>query len=311
MRAITAAALLAASIAQPAAALTFSFATVSGDSLSASQAAAFSTAAGAWSAVLRDPFTVSLQIGFSASLGAGVLGATSPTYISRPASSVVSQLAADAKDADDIRAVASLTALPPPGSLLLTTAEAKALGYAAPGVDAVIQFSSGFTFSTSRQSDGSTAAGTFDLIGIAEHEIGHALGFDSSFDLGSSSMTVLDLFRFNAAGARSTTAANSYFSLDDGATALAAFSPGPGDAYQSSHWQQGTVSNGAAALMDPAVSPGVTQNITPLDLEALDVIGYDAGIPVAEPASAMLLAASVAGVLVRRRRPAPRYAAAR
>ena len=126
-----------------------------------------------------------------------------------------------------------------------------------------------------------------DLVGIAEHEIGHLLGFVSGVDDGSRYQTVLDWFRYGAAGQRSLTkGAPAYFSLDGGTTALASFSEGVND--QASHWLDGTLSDGAWAVMNPEVGAGVTRDITRLDVTALDAIGWDAVSAVPLPASASL-----------------------
>jgi len=276
--------------------LTFNITTAANASLSAAQAAAFNTAATAWSAVLSDPITVNLQVGF-VSLGSGILGSTYLTLESLPTASVVAALGTDAKDANDAKAVASIAALPPTTpNLELTSAQAKALGYSFTGNDAVIEFSTNYTFSTGRDAQGGTPAGQYDLIGVAEHEIGHALGFVSSFDF-NGDLTVLDLFRYTSFDTRASTTGSTFFSLDKGATSLAKFSPGANDNYQASHWLQGT-----GSLMDPAVAAGVSQNITALDIKALDVIGYDV-IVVAEPASLTLLFGGIALAIARRRRP--------
>lgn len=283
--------------ARPAAALTFDFTTIAGDTLTADEAAAFTTAANAWSAAVTDPFTVTLQIGFR-SLGASTLGASSPSLVSFNANVVKAALAADETSSRDAAAVASLPAYGASASLLLTTAEARALGFRTTGSDGSIEFSSDFPFSTARSAQGTVAAGTYDLVGIAEHEIGHMLGFVSGLTIGPGYSTLLDQFRFLSPGVRNTaTVAGAYFSLDGGATSLAQFSPGPNDSYQASHWLEGT-----GGLMDPALPAGTVQNITPLDLTAFDVIGYDLATAVDEPAGGAVLAAGLLGLAVLRRR---------
>ena len=290
-------ALLLGLAAQPAAALTFSFSTIAGDTLTTSEAAAFRTAANAWSTYLVDPVTVVVRIGFR-SLGSNILGQTAPTYVQASAAAAKTLLAADAKDATDRAAVASL-ATSTQTSLTLTTADARAIGFStAAGTDGTIEFSTNYTFSDTRDANGGVASGSFDLIGIAEHEIGHLLGFDSSIDGGTGGVqTLLDQFRFAAAGTRSVTAgAAAYFSIDNGVTDINAFSVGGSGNSQASHWLQGT-----GAVMDPESSAGATQNIKPLDIQALDAIGYDVAVP--EPESLALLGLGLVGVLLARRRP--------
>lgn len=283
--------------AQPAGAVTFSFSILGGDTLSNDQSAAFQMAANAWSAVLADPIAVTLKIGFR-NLGSGILGETTPTLVSLDANTTRGLLAADARSATDAAAVASLPPYAVGTRLLLTSAEARAIGATtSAGADASIEFSSSFTFSTSRNAQGQVAAGTYDLIGIAEHEIGHALGFVSDVDYRTGYPSLMDQFRFSGTAVRSETAgASAYFSLDDGTTSVAAFSPGGSGNYQASHWLQGT-----GGLMDPAIATGVTQTITALDLNAFDALGYDLITAVPEPGSALLLLVGVLGLGVVRR----------
>lgn len=297
---VFAGAVLFGAVSTSASALTFNFTQIVGDSLTTSEAAAFTAAGAAWSAVLGDKVTVSVQIGFR-SLGSGVLGQTSPVFFSGNAGVIKTALAADAKTSNDAQAIASLSTVSGAGSIAVTNAEAKALGFIQPGSDGTIEFTTNFTFSDSRNPDGSIASNNFDLIGVAEHEIAHLLGFDSSIDGGTSGVpSLLDEFRFSSAGVRATTAGSAFFSLTNGSTAqvdgsgtAAAFSTGSGD--QASHWLRGV-----NALMVPAYSTGQVINITPLDVIALDVIGWDSTIP--EPQSISILLVGLVGLAASRRR---------
>ena len=286
------AAILATAVAGPADAVTFSFSTIQGDTLTQAESSAFSTAAAAWTSVLSDPFVVTLEIGFRA-LASNILGQTAPGLLSGSAAAVEALLALDATSAADVSAVASLPASPA-GNLFVTKAQLKALGVAQSGSDGRIEFSSAYTFSTQRSADGTIAAGTFDLVGIATHEIGHLLGFISSLDYGSVTPSLLDGFRYASSGVRSFAAGSgAYFSIDGGVTSEAGFSVGGAGQSQASHWAAGT-----GGIMDPTFSPGEVRNLAAVDVLALDVIGYDVTVP--EPASLALLGFAVGVAAVRR-----------
>lgn len=296
-----------AALASPAAALTFNLTQIQGDTLTAGEAAAFQMAAAAWSAVLTDPVTVNVGIGFrdlgTAGNGGTILGATSADFVTPMSyAAFESRYIADGKSAADAQAAAHLPSAVPGGTVVLTSAEARALGFStaagadgSAAADGSIEFTSnsGIQFADTRAT---LNGGTYDLIGIAEHEIAHLLGFDSFIDGGGSIKSVLDLFRYSAPGAPSFQAGQSaYLSLDGGTTSLASFSVGGSGQYQASHWLQGT-----GSLMDPAVTAGHVQDITALDATALDVLGYD--LAVAEPASVLLLAPGLLALALRRRR---------
>jgi hypothetical protein len=182
----------------------------------------------------------------------------------------------------------------------LTNANAKALGLLAAnaaGSDASISFSSLFTWDFD-PTDG-ISAGAIDFVGVAIHELMHAMGFVSGVDiLDSNSPPIngpftaaqfnpfasgLDFTRMSgaaiAAGAdidwTADTRAKDY-SIDGGATALItnAWSTGVnfGDGRQASHWKD----NLGIGIMDPTSAPAGSANvITANDVQALDVIGWN------------------------------------
>ena len=333
--------------AAPAQALRFDFTELNGP-LAPEVVQGFEAAGQLWSDLFSDDITVRLNIGFE-QLPQDVLAQAGSPALAVPLANFQDILAADATNADDAQAAASVAALggtlefrtgglgstafgtPRPGFVLdangntsnttvnVNVANTRALGILAPDFpvsDGTITFSSDFDFDFDR-SDG-IDAGAFDFIGIAAHEIGHALGFTSGGDIADlstpaaqdnvTSLTPLDLFRFSedslaldgSDGLDISTITDldrlPFFSIDGGLSALAEFETGAanGTGFQSSHFldEQGF------GLLDPTITTGTINNISGLDTLAFDVIGFDL---VPEPGSALALAGGLA-LLARRRR---------
>lgn len=304
------------------------------------------TAAGAfWSSKLTDSVTINMNVG-TAALGSGILAQAGSTDLNVSYTDFKNKLALDASSTFDNNAVASLAAGSSFGMLLnrtsnnpngsgsatayldndgdannttinLTTANAKALGFSvAAGPDANITFGNAFTWDY--DSSNGVSSGAYDFVGIAIHEIGHALGFISGvnvLDFNSppnggpfrddqfTFVSSLDLFRYSAAstvsGVMDWTASSTakYFSLDKGITSIAGFSTGKtfGDGRQASHWKD----NLGLGIMDPTSGQGETLAATSNDFLAFDVIGWNL-IP--EPSAFLLSSFSLLFVINRRRR---------
>ena len=323
-------------------ALTFNFTPAAGMSQQAINA--FAQAGARWSALFNDPVTVNINIDFSA-LGPGILGSTSTSEWWGYYSTIHNALLTDRKSADDYTAASHLPGGSTFGMLInrtsnspygagsatpyidnngndnngiidLTGANAKALGLLPgnyPDSDAYISFSSNFQWDFN-PNDG-ISPGKFDFVGIAAHEIGHALGFISGVDILDYNSTApyfypdyaftyvnpLDLFRYSTLSYNNgvidwtADARDKYFSIDGGATKLASFSTGEtwGDGYQASHWKE----TFGLGIMIPAVAPGWQLAITGLDAKAMDVIGWDAVPPiqVPEPGTIAMIATALLG----------------
>lgn len=97
-------------IAGPASAVTFNLINTGGAASGTQARIGFNIAALYWGSVLRDPFTVNLQIGFRA-LRPGVLGSTGSSTGALLTQNAYSLLASDRSGALDNRAVANLTPL--------------------------------------------------------------------------------------------------------------------------------------------------------------------------------------------------------
>lgn len=193
------------------------------------------------------------------------------------------------------------------------TANIKALGFTTDsfgnpisGSDASISFSSQFAFDFDPTNG--IAPGTYDFIGVATHEIGHALGFVSGVDIldlvggpkgplakrfnngdfGSNKidefylMSPLDLFRYSNSGLDWTVGTDSRFSIDQGAALFgdSGFSTGSfnGDGWQASHWKAPGNCGTFLGIMNPYICNGKTDEVTALDLAAFDAIGWDVNI---------------------------------
>jgi hypothetical protein len=197
-------------------------------------------------------------------------------------------------------------------TVAVTKASAKALGATVDvngnaitntGADGSITFSNLFSFDFN-PTDG-IEANSFDFIGVAIHEIGHALGFVSgvdSYDARTSPgqttagnltsledfvvMSQLDLFRYSSAGNLDWSTQNvPYFSIDGGATQLfgdSRFSTGTlnGDGRQASHWKDSAAGVPQLGILDPTSGRGQMQEITALDLAAFDAIGWNVSFDV-------------------------------
>jgi hypothetical protein len=313
----------------------------SNPALAASIYGGFQQAQAIWSGYLADSINVNLVLDW-AQLDGGTLASTNSNEQPFPLVNTLAALSADRHSADDFTAFSNLPSGPALSGYVIDragtrylntdsatantvlsfpTANAKALGLWAandPTSDGTVTFNSSVNFGFDHSS---VAPGTYDFLGIAEHEIGHALGFVSGVDgvdfvskngpgvgldlngplagLGTGDnlpvFSVIDMYRHSTeANAISSTTLElapggaAFFSIDGGVTNLALFSNGVynGDGRQDSHWKANT-----PAVMKPAISSGTVQDISALDLRAFDVIGYQL---VPEPSTFVL--AFVAGI---------------
>lgn len=329
--------LLAGAATAPASALVINLNDIGGVAGSRAEQG-FRIAARYWESVLTNNVVMNIDVGFG-DLGAGVLGGTRTTLEEFvPMSSYYSLLQGNtSKSTLDLTALAGLRPLDANGgvdvtvpgylnpatqsgvttgtgtrqaptteaignSIALASSNYKALlndGRNDGTADANIQFSNSFNFDFD-PTDG-IAAGSYDFIGVAVHEIGHALGFLSGaddFDYVAGDRTLgqldefwwgygLDMFRYSDTDKLDWTfGTDSYFSLDGGRSAYqdGFFSTGEnyGDGWQASHWKEpngGGCSN-LRGIMNPYICGGLGDETKALDLALFDAIGWNTNVDV-------------------------------
>lgn len=300
---------------QPAHALTINLIDIGSTPMTTEQMDAFEEAAAIWERRFNDPITVTINVAWddaSQFSSSSVLAATTTARTTHTLPNLRTAMIADAWGITESNAVSVLPISLPlvdtngtrnDDQVTIATANAKALGLSITldplygsaltnNADGQIRYNLLYVddFDIDR-SDG-IESDQYDFVGVAAHEIAHALGFLSLTDIQDNNPTltihpnILDLWRFEETGAghlvnsesRQVTAGDAEYY--DGVLLNVPFSRGvgawdplcgiSGGTCQASHWQ-----DDQGNLMDPTISAGVLYQVQSDDYHALNYLGYD------------------------------------
>jgi hypothetical protein len=276
--------------------------------------AAFIRAAADWESRIKSPVTIYLNVDYGPKnfgqnwSSPSVIGATRTLGLTTNYSSVRSNLILTQSNGAETGLYSLL-----PGSAIATDAGssdtmlvnvslARALGFLDANADLSnarqrIGFNSAFQFDFN-PADGISPNLT-DFQSVATHEIGHALGFDTTNGEGGAPprLALWDLFRFRpgvsdftntlrittiGGGAQIFYAGGAELGLSTGGPS--GVTTGGGDGEQSSHWKADEKSGIYIGIMDPTIGAGDHEDITANDVNALNFMGYNMEANTAPPA---------------------------
>ncbi|MGD0721624.1 MAG: NF038122 family metalloprotease [Roseiarcus sp.] len=238
-----------------------------------------------YESVFTNAATVNIDVGYGeidgTSLGAGNLGESESYIASVPYAQAVAALDANEPAASQQAAYATLPASTPVagGTMWMTTAQEKAVGLLSgtnAALDGYVGFSSTNAFSYSATA--TPTSGEYYFIGVVEHEFSEVMGRDSFLGeglSGTTSYSLMDMFRYSASGERDTTATppvanTAYFSINNGATDLGNWNTVAGG--DLGDWASSMGNDSYLAFS----SPNVINSVSPADLELMGVLGWDA-----------------------------------
>jgi hypothetical protein len=190
-------------------------------------------------------------------------------------SQIQSALIANAQSANALQAVSTLPTKDPTNgaSFYVASAQEKALGLESPnqsGIDGYVGFASNAPWDYSTTST-SVPGSEYYFIGVVEHEFSEDLGRIAGLSR-ADGYTVMDLYRYSASGQRDLTARSpngqEYFSINNGVTDLGDWNTNTsGDL---GDWAQDMSPDSFLAFS----SSGVANTMSPVDLELMNVLGY-------------------------------------
>ena len=270
---------------------------------------AFQRAAASWSARIKTPITITINVDYGFNMpdgtpfGDGVVGSTGSGSVTVDYSTARSNLISTAASPAESAIYNSLPVSSVPvnagiGSAVeVSRSIGQALGFLPLDANtpvATISFNKKFPFDFNP--DNGINSTSLDFVGTATHEIGHALGFISNDGGGSGApLTSWDLFRlrpgatpgtFPTAQRIMTTGGTQVyyttqnFLLGGGSvTELRLSTGGPdgdvGDGNQSSHWKADELTGQYIGIMDPTIDLGERMLTTENDFSALETFGWN------------------------------------
>ena len=244
--------------------------------------AACTYAANLLAAQYSDPINVNIKV--TASSGTSDFGSSTAFFLPVDTyNNLRAAFASDSKSADDattIGAGGSLAAgadpITTPHQYNVTRAQRKALGLQADDMqnDGTFNFGGGqqWTFDPNNRK----VAGKYDFIGVALHEFTEIMGRNSimgdpKFDPTTPNYAAFDLFHYASAGTRRLNSGpGRFFSFNNGTSLLIAFNDMNANGGDLQDW--------AGPAPDPFNAfgpPNEQDDLTPVDLQVMDVIGFD------------------------------------
>jgi len=228
-----------------------------------------------------DPINVNIKV--TASPGTSDFGSSSAFFTPVDTyNNLRAAFAGDSKTADDATTVGSGGSLPAGADPITTThqhnvtrAQAKALGFRPDDMqnDGTFNFGGGhpWTYDPNNRN----VAGKFDFIGVAMHEYSEIMGRTSSMGdtlgTGTPNYVAFDLFHYTGAGARGlNNGPGRFFSFNNGTSLLIAFNDNRANGGDLQDW-----AGPAPDAFNAAGPPAEQDDLTPVDLQTMDVIGYD------------------------------------